>query len=52
MFEVLSNGGYDSGCANKILAKDRHQTLTKAMGLKTFDYLQNGSVDDKELDCS
>ena len=28
----------------KPLAKDRHQALTKAMGLKAFDYSQNGSV--------
>jgi transposase InsO family protein len=28
----------------KALAKERHQTLTKAMGLKTLDYSQSGSV--------
>jgi hypothetical protein len=28
----------------KPFANDRHQTLTRAMGLKTFDYLQSGSL--------
>ena len=36
----------------KPLAKDRHQTLTKAMGLETFDYSQSGSVEGRALDCS
>ena len=35
----------------KQLANDRHQTLTKAMALQTFDYVQNGSVEGKALDC-
>ena len=29
----------------KPLAKDRHQTLTRAMGLEAFDYSQSGSVE-------
>ena len=36
----------------KALAKNRHQTLTRAMGLETFDYSQNGSVEGRALDCS
>jgi hypothetical protein len=35
----------------KPLAKDWHQTLTRAMGLKAFDYSQNGSVENRALDC-
>ena len=35
----------------KPLAKDRNQTLKKAMGLEAFDYSQSGSVD-RALDCS
>ena len=35
----------------KPLAKERHQTLTKAMGLEAFDYLQIGSVEDRAFDC-
>ena len=35
----------------KPLAKDRHQALTKAMGLEAFDCLQNGSVEGRALDC-
>ena len=35
----------------KPLVKDRHQTLTKAMGLEAFDYSQSGSLEDKALDC-
>ena len=34
------------------LAKDRHQALTKAMGLESFDHLQSGSVESRALDCS
>ena len=49
MFEVLFNRGY---VLTKPLAKDRHQILAKAMGLKAFDYLQSGSVEDRALDCS
>ena len=36
----------------KPLAKDRHQTLTNAMGLEAFDCSQSGSVGDRALDCS
>ena len=36
----------------KLLAKDRHQGLTKAMGLEAFDYSQSGSVEGRALDCS
>jgi hypothetical protein len=36
----------------KPLAKDIHQTLTKAVGLEAFDYLQSESVEGRELDCS
>ena len=36
----------------KPLAKDKHQTLTKAMGLEAFDYSQSGSVEGRALDCS
>ena len=36
----------------KPLAKDRHQLLTKAMGLEVLEYLQSGSVEGKALDCS
>ena len=35
----------------RVLAKNRHQALTKAMGLETFDYSQSGSVDGRALDC-
>ena len=52
MFEVLSNGGYDSGRANQALAKGRHLTLTKAMDLEAFNYSQSGSVEGRALDCS
>ena len=34
------------------LAKNRHQALTKAMGIGAFDYSQSGSVDGRALDCS
>lgn len=34
------------------LTIDRHQGLTRAMGLQTFDYLQSGSVKVKALGCS
>ena len=36
----------------KSLAKDRHQTLTKAMSLEAFDYLQSENVEGRALDCS
>ena len=36
----------------KPLAKDKHQTLTKTMGLEAFDYSQSGSVEGRALDCS
>ena len=36
----------------KLLAKDRHQTLTKAMTLEAFDYSQSGSGEGRALDCS
>ena len=35
----------------KPLAKDRHQILTKAMGLEAFDCSQSESVEGKALDC-
>ena len=35
----------------KVLAKDKHQALTKAMCLETFDYLQSWSVEGTTLDC-
>ena len=35
----------------KPLAKDRHQVLTKAMGLEAFNYLQYESVEGRALDC-
>ena len=41
-----------SDVLTKPLAKDRHQALTKAMGLEAFDYLQRGSVVGRALDCS
>ena len=36
----------------KPLAKDRYQTLTRAMGLEAFDYSQSGNVEGRALDCS
>ena len=36
----------------KPLAKDRHQTLIKAVGLEVFYYLQSESVKGRALDCS
>jgi hypothetical protein len=36
----------------KPLTKDTHQTSTKTMGLKAFDYSQSGSVEGRALDCS
>ena len=39
MFEILSNRGYVCGCAKQPLGNDRHQALTKAIGLEAFDYL-------------
>ena len=35
----------------KPLAKNKHQTLTKAMGLKAFDYSQSKNVEGRALDC-
>ena len=35
----------------KPLGKDGHQTLTKAMALEAFDYLQIECVKDRALDC-
>ena len=37
---------------SKPLAKDRHQTLTKIMGIEAFDYSQSESVEGRALDCS
>ncbi len=34
----------------KALAKERHQNLTKSMGLRVLDYLQSGSVEDYDVD--
>jgi hypothetical protein len=34
----------------KALAKERHQNLTRSMGLGVLDYLQSGSVKDYDLD--
>jgi hypothetical protein len=36
----------------KSVAKDRHQTLTRAMDLEAFDCSQSESVEDIALDCS
>jgi len=36
----------------KPFAKDMHQTLTKAINLKAFDYSQSESVGDRTLDYS
>jgi len=36
----------------KALAKDRHQALTRAMGLQVFDDSQSGSVEGRASDCS
>ena len=36
----------------KTLAKDRHQALIDAIGLKAFDYSQSESVEGRALDCS
>jgi len=35
----------------KLLAMDRHQTLTKVMGLEASVYLQSESVEGRALDC-
>jgi hypothetical protein len=34
----------------KALAKERHQSLTRSMGLGVLDYLQSGSVEDSDVD--
>jgi hypothetical protein len=34
----------------KALAKERHQNLTRSMGLGVLDYLQHGSVEDYDVD--
>jgi hypothetical protein len=34
----------------KALAKQRHQNLTRSMGLGVLDYLQSGSVEDYDVD--
>jgi len=34
----------------KALAKERHQNLTRSMGLGVLDYLQRGSVEDYNVD--
>jgi hypothetical protein len=34
----------------KALAKERHQNLTRSMGLGVLDYLQSGSVQDYDVD--
>ncbi len=34
----------------KALAKEWHQNLTRSMGLGVLDYLQNGSVEDYDVD--
>ena len=36
----------------KPFAKDRHQALTKAMGVEAFDYLQSKNVEGRALGCS
>ena len=36
----------------KPLTKDRHQALTRAVGLEAFDYSQSESVGGRTLDCS
>ena len=40
-----------AGVPTKPLAKDRHQTLTKAMDLEAFDYSQSRNVEGRALDC-
>ena len=35
----------------KLLAKDRHQALTKAMDLEVVDYSQSGSVEGRASGC-
>ena len=35
----------------KLLAKDRHQALTKAMDLEAVDYSQSGSVEGRASGC-
>ena len=35
----------------KLLANDRHRALAKAMGLETFDYLQNENIEGRALNC-
>jgi hypothetical protein len=34
----------------KALAKERHENLTRSMGLGVLDYLQSGSVEDYDVD--
>jgi hypothetical protein len=34
----------------KALAKERHQNLTRSMGLGVLDYLQSGNVEDYDVD--
>jgi len=34
----------------KALAKERHQNLTRSMGLGVLNYLQSGSVEDYDVD--
>jgi hypothetical protein len=36
----------------KAFAKERHQNLTRSMGLGVLDYLQSGSVEDYDLDAT
>ena len=36
----------------KPFAKNKHQTLTDAVRLEAFRYLQSGSVESRALDCS
>jgi hypothetical protein len=33
----------------KALATERHQSLTRSMGLRVFNYLQSGSVEDYDV---
>jgi hypothetical protein len=39
-----------AGVLTKALAKERHQNLTRSMGLGVLDYLQSGSVEDCDVD--
>ena len=50
--EYCPTEGMIADVPTKPLAKDRYQTITKAMGLEAFDYSQSGNVEGRALDCS